>query len=151
VSQQTPEAFHRVSEQERRTLLDIFRLETTGGFLLLAGAAIALIWANLSPESYKEVTSFTIGPEALNLNLSLSTWAKDGLLAIFFLVVGLELKREFISGDLRNPTEAIVPMVWVPTATCADGRSPPPPTSRSPSLFWPSSARGCPRRFARSC
>lgn len=111
MSQQTPEAFHRVSEQERRTLLDIFRLETTGGFLLLAGAAIALIWANLSPESYREVTSFTIGPEALNLNLSLATWAKDGLLAVFFLVVGLELKREFVTGDLRKPSEAIVPMV----------------------------------------
>lgn len=111
VSQQTPEAFHRVSEQERRTLLDIFRLETTGGFLLLAGAAVALIWANLSPEGYKAVTSFTVGPAALNLDLSLATWAKDGLLAVFFLVVGLELKREFVSGDLRNPSEAIVPMV----------------------------------------
>ncbi len=111
MSEQTPETFHRVSERERRALLDIFRLETTGGFLLLAGAAIALIWANVAPESYETVTDFTFGPEALNLNLSVATWAKDGLLAVFFLVVGLELKREFVTGQLRNPSEAIVPMV----------------------------------------
>jgi NhaA family Na+:H+ antiporter len=111
VSQQSPEAFHRLPERERRALLDIFRLETTGGFLLLAGAAIALLWANLAPSNYESVTSFTFGPAALNLDLSVATWAKDGLLAVFFLVVGLELKREFVSGELRNPTEAIVPML----------------------------------------
>jgi len=111
VSEQTPETFHRVSERERRALLDIFRLETTGGFLLLAGATIALLWANLSPSGYETVTDFRFGPEALNLNLTVATWAKDGLLAVFFLVVGLELKREFVTGQLRNPSEAIVPMV----------------------------------------
>ena len=92
-------------------MLDIFRQETTGGFLLLGGAAIALLWANLAPESYDSVTGFTFGPAALNLDLSVATWAKDGLLAVFFLVVGLELKREFVTGELRNPAEAIVPMV----------------------------------------
>lgn len=111
MSDQTPETFHRVSERERRALIDIFRLETTGGFLLLFGAAVALVWANVAGESYEAVTSFTFGPEALNLNLSVATWAKDGLLAVFFLVVGLELKREFVTGQLRNPSEAIVPMV----------------------------------------
>jgi len=111
VSQRSPEAFHPLPQRERRALLDIFRLETTGGFLLLSGAAIALLWANLSPETYGSVTSFTIGPAALNLDLSLATWANDGLLAVFFLVVGLELKREFVCGQLRNPAEAIVPMV----------------------------------------
>lgn len=110
MSQPTPEVFHRLPERERRTLLDIFRAETTGGFLLLGGAAIALLWANVSPESYEAVTSYKIGPEALNLNLSIGTWAKDGLLAIFFLVVGLELKREFVVGELRKPAEAILPM-----------------------------------------
>lgn len=110
MSQPTPEVFHRLPERERRTLFDIFRAETTGGFLLLAGAAVALIWANLSPESYKSVTSLTFGPAALGLDLSVATWAKDGLLAIFFLVVGLELKREFVVGELRKPAEAILPM-----------------------------------------
>lgn len=111
VSEPTSETFHRLPERERRTLLDIFRAETTGGFLLLAGAAIALVWANVAPESYSSVVSFTFGPAQLNLDLSVATWAKDGLLAIFFLVVGLELKREFVCGELRKPAEAIVPMV----------------------------------------
>lgn len=105
------ETFHRLPDRERRTVLDIFRQETTGGFLLLGGAAVALIWANFAAESYDFVTGFTIGPAALNLDLTLATWAKDGLLAVFFLVVGLELKREFVIGELRNPAEAIVPMV----------------------------------------
>jgi NhaA family Na+:H+ antiporter len=110
VSEPTTEAFHRLPERERRTLLDIFRAETTGGFLLLAGATVALLWANLAPESYTTLTEYTFGPAALNLDLSVATWAKDGLLAIFFLVVGLELKREFVIGELRKPGEAIVPM-----------------------------------------
>ncbi len=105
------EAFHRLPERERRTLVDIFRQETTGGFLLLAGAAAALLWANLGPESYQAVTNQVVGPERLHLDLTIGTWAKDGLLAIFFLVVGLELKREFSVGELRNPSEAILPMV----------------------------------------
>ncbi|MGB9372660.1 MAG: Na+/H+ antiporter NhaA, partial [Jiangellales bacterium] len=105
------ETFHRLPDRERRTVLDIFRQETTGGFLLLGGAAVALLWANIAPESYDSVTGFTFGPAALNLDLSVATWAKDGLLAVFFLVVGLELKREFVIGELRNPAEAIVPMV----------------------------------------
>lgn len=105
------DAFHKLPVDERRTILDILRKETTGGFLLLAAAAAALLWANLFPDSYEAVTTFQIGPEALNLHLSLSTWAKDGLLAIFFLVVGLELKRELTIGELANPAEAVLPMV----------------------------------------
>ena len=52
-----------------------------------------------------------VGPSALHLDLSLGTWAADGLLAIFFFVVGLELKREFVAGDLRDPRRAAVPIV----------------------------------------
>lgn len=111
VTARHPEAFHRLPEGERRTLLDIFRQETTGGFLLLAGAAIALIWANVAPATYEAVTTFVIGPASLHLDLDVETWAEDGLLAIFFLVIGLELKREFVHGELRNPSEAIVPML----------------------------------------
>ena len=50
--------------------------------------------------------TLTIGPAALHLDLSLATWAADGLLAIFFFVAGLELKREFVAGDLRDPQRA---------------------------------------------
>jgi NhaA family Na+:H+ antiporter len=105
------DAFHRLPPKERRAVLDILQRETTGGFLLLLAAATALLWANIAPDSYDSLTEFTIGPEALNLDLSLATWAKDGLLAIFFLVVGLELKRELTIGELSNPAESILPMV----------------------------------------
>ncbi|WJM15456.1 Na+/H+ antiporter NhaA [Microbacterium arborescens] len=86
--------------------------ETTGGALLLAAAALALIWAN-SPlaGSYTALSEFTIGPAALHLDLSLSTWAADGLLALFFFVVGVELKHEFVAGSLRRPREAAVPVL----------------------------------------
>jgi NhaA family Na+:H+ antiporter len=77
----------------------------------LAGAALALIWAN-SPWSdvYESVRHYTVGPAALHLNLTLAVWASDGLLAIFFFVAGLELKREFVAGDLRDPRRAAVPV-----------------------------------------
>jgi NhaA family Na+:H+ antiporter len=52
----------------------------------------------------------TVGPAALHLDLTLATWAADGLLAIFFFVAGLELKREFVAGDLRDPRRAAVPV-----------------------------------------
>ena len=96
----------RGSWSETRRVIDILQKETTGGALLLAAAAVALIWAN-SPWSarYHELTAMQIGTDdfGLHLNLSLGSWAADGLLAIFFFVVGLELKREFVAGDLRDP------------------------------------------------
>ncbi len=83
-----------------------------GGVLLLLAAAIAIAWAN-SPAvgSYEALRDYRIGPESVHLNLSLGTWAADGLLAIFFFVVGLELKREFVAGDLRDPSRAAVPIL----------------------------------------
>lgn len=51
-----------------------------------------------------------MGPHALHLDLSLGAWAADGLLAIFFFVAGLELKREFVAGDLRDPRRAALPV-----------------------------------------
>jgi NhaA family Na+:H+ antiporter len=101
----------RGSWPEARRIADVLRKETIGGVLLLAGALIALVWAN-SPWSggYQAMTAFTVGPHALHLDLSLATWAADGLLAIFFFVAGLELKREFVAGDLRDPRRAAVPV-----------------------------------------
>ncbi|TLW95121.1 Na+/H+ antiporter NhaA [Saccharomonospora piscinae] len=103
--------FGRGSWREASRIADILRKETIGGALLLAGAVIALVWAN-SPWSsaYEDFRSFTIGPAALHLDLSIATWAADGLLAIFFFVAGLELKREFVAGDLRDPRKAAVPV-----------------------------------------
>lgn len=110
-SSSTPRIFGRGSYSEFVRINNILRSETVGGALLLAATVIALVWAN-SPiaESYFNLRDFKIGPEWLHLNLSLGGWASDGLLAIFFFVAGLELKREFVAGDLRNPARATVPI-----------------------------------------
>ncbi|MFC9975655.1 Na+/H+ antiporter NhaA [Spirillospora sp. NPDC127200] len=103
--------FARGTWPEARRIAEILRQETVGGALLLAGAVIAVVWAN-SPwaGTYESVRGFTVGPEVLHLDLSLATWAADGLLAIFFFVAGLELKREFVAGNLRDPRRAAVPI-----------------------------------------
>ncbi len=102
----------RGSYSEATRIAEILRKETVGGALLLVGTVAALVWIN-SPagDSYVALRDYTIGPEALHLNLSLGTWAADGLLAIFFFVVGLELKREFVAGDLRDPARAALPIL----------------------------------------
>jgi NhaA family Na+:H+ antiporter len=85
--------------------------DTVGGALLLAATVLALILANTGAAGfYNTLRDFTFGPEALHLNLSVGAWAADGLLAIFFFVVGLELKEEFVAGKLRNIRTAIVPI-----------------------------------------
>ena len=87
------------------------RREPVGGALLVAAAALALLWAN-SPwsDAYLSLSEAVIGPAALHLDLDVATWAADGLLAIFFFVVGLELKQEFVAGELRRPAQAAVPI-----------------------------------------
>jgi NhaA family Na+:H+ antiporter len=102
----------RGSFAEATRIAEVLRRETVGGALLLLAAVVALAWSN-SPwaDSYAALRDFHVGPEALHLHLSLSTWAADGLLAVFFFVVGLELKREFVAGDLRDPARAAVPIV----------------------------------------
>ncbi|HYN96439.1 MAG TPA: Na+/H+ antiporter NhaA [Pilimelia sp.] len=104
--------FARPSWQRAQAVAGALRSETIGGLLLLAGAAVALIWAN-SPwrGSYDAVTGTTVGPAALHLDLTVGAWAADGLLAIFFFVVGLELRREFVDGELRSPSRAALPIV----------------------------------------
>ena len=101
----------RGSWAETRRIAEILRQETVGGALLLAAAAIAMIWAN-SPwgGAYEALRDTEVGPASLHLHLSLGTWAADGLLAVFFFVAGLELKREFVAGDLREPARAALPI-----------------------------------------
>ena len=106
-----PALFRRGSWPEARRIADVLRKETVGGVLLLVATVLALAWAN-SPWShgYAALRDTVVGPAALQLNLSLGDWAADGLLAIFFFVAGLELKREFVAGDLRDPRRAAVPV-----------------------------------------
>jgi NhaA family Na+:H+ antiporter len=97
---------------EYRRIAEILRKETVGGALLLLATVVALAWAN-SPwsSSYSALRDFRLGYAPWHLDLSLGEWAADGLLAIFFFVAGLELKREFVAGDLRRPATAVVPVV----------------------------------------
>lgn len=107
-----PSLFARGSWPETRRITAVLRTETAGGMLLIAAAAIGLIWANTPwSDAYEALRDFQVGPASLHLNLSLETWAADGLLAVFFFVVGLELKREFVAGDLRDPRRAALPVV----------------------------------------
>lgn len=80
--------------------------------LLLLGALVGFVWAN-SPwaGSYEDLSHVVIGPVELHLNLSVEAWVADGLLAVFFFLIGLELKREIVLGELRNPKTALVPVV----------------------------------------
>ncbi|GAC68702.1 Na+/H+ antiporter NhaA [Gordonia soli] len=85
--------------------------DTPSGALLLISAVLAVAWAN-SPwrAAYHSLADLEFGPESLHLHLSTSAWAADGLLAIFFFVVGVELKHEFVMGSLREPRKAGVPI-----------------------------------------
>ena len=102
--------FERGSWPEASRVVELFRQETIGGILLIGAAMLALVAANLG-DTYADIRDTVVGPSALHLDLTLGTWAADGLLAIFFFVVGLELKREFVAGDLRDPRRAAVPII----------------------------------------
>ncbi|MFH8394597.1 MULTISPECIES: Na+/H+ antiporter NhaA [unclassified Streptomyces] len=110
-SSTTPRKFlGLLSLPERNFVADALRTETVGGVLLLIAAVAALIWANTLPHSYETVSHYHFGPAALGLDLSVEHWAADGLLAIFFFVAGIELKRELVAGDLRDPKAAVLPV-----------------------------------------
>ncbi|WP_225837743.1 Na+/H+ antiporter NhaA [Streptomyces sp. NK08204] len=103
----------RLSLPERAFVADALRTETVGGILLLVAAVTALIWANAPAlhHSYETASHFRFGPGTLGLRLSTAHWAADGLLAVFFFVAGIELKRELVAGDLRSPRAAALPVV----------------------------------------
>jgi NhaA family Na+:H+ antiporter len=89
----------------------LLRRESVGGMLLVVAAVAAIVWAN-SPasESYFALRDFRFGYAPWHLELSVGAWAADGLLAVFFFMVGLELKREIVVGSLRRVNTAIVPV-----------------------------------------
>ena len=103
--------FGRTPLADARLLAEVLRRETVGGALLLIATVIALVWAN-SPwsDAYTAVGDASFGPRSLHLHLSTTQWAADGLLAVFFFVAGLELKREFVAGQLRDVRRAALPI-----------------------------------------
>ncbi|MHA7240654.1 Na+/H+ antiporter NhaA [Arthrobacter sp. TMS1-12-1] len=103
--------FARSSYPEHLRISGILRKETVGGGLLLLATVLALVLANTAAaDTYFAVRDFRFGYEPWHLELSVGAWAADGLLAIFFFLAGLELKREFVAGDLRTFDRAIVPV-----------------------------------------
>lgn len=97
-----------------RPVREFLRVESAGSLLLLAAAAVALIWAN-SPwaDSYDALwhTHLVLDVGPLHLDESLQHWVNDALMVIFFFVVGLEIKYELVNGDLRDPRTAALPIV----------------------------------------
>ncbi len=105
------------SKSRRRRILDPIReflqTESAGGFALIGATVIALIWAN-SPlsDSYFDFwhRDLRVGSGPLAITEDLRHWVNDGLMAIFFFVVALEIKRELVGGELRNPRNAALPI-----------------------------------------
>ena len=107
-----PGILSRPSWPEAQVVADALRTETIGGALLLTAALAALVLANTPwSDAYFTLRDTVLGIEWGHLQLTVGHWAGDGLLAIFFFVAGLELKREFLVGDLRSPAKAVVPVV----------------------------------------
>jgi NhaA family Na+:H+ antiporter len=96
-----------------RPFQDFAAKASSGGILLIVATAVALVWAN-SPlgESYGALwgTKLTIGLGEFSLSKDLTHWINDGLMAVFFLVVGLEIKREVLVGELSSARNAALPV-----------------------------------------
>lgn len=90
------------------------KVESLGGILLFSATLIALLWAN-SPwsESYRELWSYKMGFESTEFSLvkPLILWVNDGLMAVFFFLIGLEIKRELLIGELNSPKKAVFPFI----------------------------------------
>ena len=89
-------------------------IEASGGLILVVAAAVALVWVN-SPwdASYASLWSTEIGIDIGGHVLveDLRHWVNDGLMALFFFVIGVEIKAELTTGDLRHPARAAIPVI----------------------------------------
>lgn len=96
-----------------RPFIEFTRIEAAGGILLLACAVLAMLWAN-SPfaASYAELwaTKITVAIGDFKISKALLLWINDGLMAVFFFVVGLEIKREVLVGELSTGRKAALPV-----------------------------------------
>lgn len=105
------------SQVKRRVVdpvTEFLRTEQGGGFALLLGAVAALLWVNLGGIGGYEsfwTTELRIGIGDASITEDLRHWVNDGLMALFFFVISLEIKRELVTGDLRDPKAAALPIV----------------------------------------
>src|ERR671912_760058 len=103
----------RPGEKNVRAFPDLAHKQSSGGILLIIATVVALVWAN-SPfgESYADLwhTKLTVGIGDFSISKDLTHWINDGLMAVFFLVVGLEIKREILVGELSSIRNAVLPV-----------------------------------------
>ena len=98
----------------KATLKNFLRMESAGGIVLMAAAALAMIAANSPAAGLYALfidTPVEIRVGALQIAKPLLLWVNDGLMAIFFFLVGLELKREFLEGELSEPSKVVLPAI----------------------------------------
>jgi len=91
-----------------------FKLEAASGLILLIAAIVALILSNTNfSDVYFKIlnTHLLIGTKSFGLDMSILHWINDALMAIFFFIVTLEIKREFIHGELSKPKQALLPII----------------------------------------
>jgi Na+:H+ antiporter, NhaA family len=117
---------------------DFVAVEIASGIVLFAAAAVALIVANAWSSGYTDFWAYdlTVGTGALGITFDLRHWVNEGLMTVFFLVVGMEIKRELVEGELRDRRTAALPVIaaiggmavpaliflaWNPTAPASDG------------------------------
>jgi Na+:H+ antiporter, NhaA family len=117
---------------------DFVAVEIASGIVLFAAAAVALIVANIWTRAYTDLWTYdlTVGTGALSITYDLRDWVNEGLMTVFFLVVGMEIKRELVEGELRDRRTAALPVIaavggmalpaliflaWNPTAPASDG------------------------------
>ncbi len=106
-------AYRAPIDRIRQPFDAVLGAQTSGGVLLFIATVVAMVWAN-SPwaESYHHLWAqhIVVGNATWRLDLSLHHWINDGLMAMFFFVVGLELKREMVAGELSRPRDAMLPL-----------------------------------------
>lgn len=96
-----------------RPIQAFLQLEAAGGLLLLGSAVVALLWANVDPSSYQAVFEYplSLGAGGATAHFTARQLVNDGLMAIFFFVVGMEIKRELVTGELNTAGKASLPAV----------------------------------------
>ncbi|MFD9970193.1 Na+/H+ antiporter NhaA [Streptomyces sp. NPDC059011] len=110
-----PRAFPGLTKWSRDTrspLRDFLRTETASAATLVTAAVAALAWANLAPAAYEALwgTELSVRLGAYGVGLELREWVNSGLMALFFFVVGLEARREFDLGELRERRRTALPL-----------------------------------------
>jgi NhaA family Na+:H+ antiporter len=103
-----------VASRVQRSARAFASLPASGGLVLVLAALVALVCANTGLEPlYRVLTGsdFAVGPPGHEITLTVAEWFSEGLLAIFFLLVGLEIRREVTTGELRDPRVALLPVL----------------------------------------